>query len=137
MPEYATISLPPLTLSVQWPLEWTPPLRNVQTLSNALSAEPVQGVDYIAEYGLVRMRVRLKGIDTQGETAADHVQRQFDNLCAVVANDSNTFSVTMGGASTGKTVRVFKSDPPVRVDDFVADRRHIRFVDLTLRYLDL
>ena len=136
MPDYATITLPPLTLSVQWPLEWNPPVRSVQTLANALSKEPVQGPDYLSDYGLVKMRVRLKGVDTLGETAGDHLERQFANLCAVVASDTNTFTVIPGGASTGKTVRVFKSDPPVRSEDWLSDRRHIRFVDLTLRYLD-
>lgn len=134
---YATLTLGVLTLQVQWPLTWTPPVRSVNVVSNALSSAPLQVTDYISDFGQVAGRIRLKGIDTLSESAADHLERQMHNLEAVIASDSSLFSVHMSGASTTRTVQVYKSDPPVRVDDWVVDRLHYRFVDFTLRYLDL
>jgi len=125
-----------MVLSCQWPLVITPPTRSVATLTNALAAEPVQGADYISDYGSIAARVRLRGVETQGETAADHLERQWSNLCAFVASDTCTFSLQMRGATAPWTARVFKSDPPVRVDDFASDAARMRFVDINLRYLD-
>jgi hypothetical protein len=136
MPSHATIVLGPLTLKVKWPITRTPPVRQVGVSSNALAEEPVQVTDYISDYGVLAMTVVLRGVETLGESAGAHLDRQQSNLEAVIASDTSTFSLLRGGSVDPWTCRVFKSDPPVVVDDFYSDRQAYRAVDVTLRYLD-
>lgn len=139
MGEYADIQLGPLTLSVQWPVTITPPTRQVTALSNALSLGPVQVTDFISDYGSIDFVAKLVGVDTLHETAGDCLERLDENLRRVIQKAGGLspvqFSMRLVGQSSPWVRTVYKSSPPVRVDDIVSDQSHVRLVVVSLRYL--
>ena len=84
--------------------------RTVVVSCNALSAEPVQTVDYVSGFMPVTIRGWLQGLDTLNETAAEHLVRLRANLKTEVGKDSNTLSIVWLGIGTPETYRVFKNE---------------------------
>ena len=83
--------------------------RNITVVTNALAVEPVQVNAYTAGYMAVRIEAFLLGVDTQNETAQEHLVRQRANLKAEVGKDANTLTIDWRGGAT-ETYRVFKNE---------------------------
>ena len=84
--------------------------RTVTVSCNALSSEPVQTVAYISGFMPIRIDSWLQGLNTLGETAAEHLVRLRANLKTEVGKDHNTLSIVWRGLGTPETYRVFKNE---------------------------
>lgn len=84
--------------------------RTIGVACNALSPEPVQTVDFVSGYMPVRIDGYMVGLDTTGETAAEHLVRLRANLKTEVAKDHNTVSLNWRGYGPSETYRVFKNE---------------------------
>jgi len=67
--------------------------RTVGLSANALARLPVQTVDYVSGYRQIDIEGYLKGRDTIGETAAEHLTRLWSNLEAECLKDANTLTI--------------------------------------------
>lgn len=67
--------------------------RTVGVAANALARLPVQTTDYMSGYRQIEVEGYLKGRDTVGETAAEHLARLWSNLEAECRKDANTLTV--------------------------------------------
>ena len=86
-----------------------PKPRTVGISANALSRAPIQTTDFVSGYRPVSIAGWLKGIDTQGETAAVHLTRLMHNLAAEVARAMNTLTIVWTGGHTD-VYTVYKND---------------------------
>jgi len=85
--------------------------RTIGVSCNALSPEPVQTVDYVSGYMPVRIDGYMVGLDTESETAAEHLVRLRANLKTEVGKDHNTLTIVWRGLeSSPETYRVFKNE---------------------------
>jgi len=109
--------------------------RTIGVSCNALSAEPVQTVDFVSGFIPVRIGGFLIGLDTAGETAAEHFQRLRANLKTEVGKDSNTLSIVWEGIATPETYRVFKNEDYALLFGLSAPVAHWNTFTLTLNCL--
>lgn len=135
MPSSPSALLGAFSIDAQWPITVTPPARVVTVSSNALSTAPVQVNDFVADFGVIQITAIVRGVETQGETAADHLARQIANLCTEVAKDTNDLVVQWGNATTSTTYHIKKSSPPTIVYDVPYGRANVAFVTIELNYL--
>lgn len=111
-----------------------PKPREIVTVTNALATEPVQVMAYVSGYVPVTLPVKLSGIESQGETAAEHLVRMLTNLRTEVEKDTNTLVIEPHGWAA-VTYRVFLNDDfPVNIAALTQSRSVLRF-DLTLNCL--
>ena len=115
-------------------IEIGPLPRNITVATNALAVEPVQVNAYIAGYMGVRIDAFLLGVDTQNETAQEHLARQRSNLKTEVAKDTNTLLIDWRGGSQ-ETYRVFKNEDYALVFATHVQRSHLIDFSLTLNCL--
>ena len=135
MPSSPTAVLGAFSIDAQWPLTVTPPARTVTVSSNALAAAPVQVTDYVSDFGVVNITAIIKGVATEGESAADHLARQIANLVTEVAKDTNTLTITWANATASTAYTIYKSPPPTIVYDVPYGRGNVAFVTIDLNYL--
>ena len=135
MPSTPWAQIDTLYVAVVWPLVVTPPVRGLTVNANALAEHPLQVTDFISDFGSIAFTVKLTGVDTQGETASDHLKRQIANLRAVVGKDTFTFQYRLTGESATATYACHKSLPPVVTMDPLYELRHVAMVDVVLTYL--
>lgn len=83
--------------------------RAIGMSANALAQYPVETTDYIPSYRPIDIGGRLKGVETTGESAADHLQRQWDNLETEVAKDRNVLTLDFG-AATNRVYTVYRNE---------------------------
>jgi hypothetical protein len=83
--------------------------RTIGISANALAEEPVQTVDFTSGYQPIDIAGYLQGIETQDETAAEHLDRLWDNLETECRQPSNTLILDFGSPHP-RTWRVFKND---------------------------
>jgi len=83
--------------------------RAVGLSANALAKYPMQTTDYVSGYRPIEIGGRIDGVETQDETAADHLQRQWSNLEAEVGKDANTLTLDFG-ATSPRVYTVYKNE---------------------------
>jgi hypothetical protein len=83
--------------------------RAIGMSANALAQYPVETTDYIPGYRPIDIGGKLTGVETTGESAADHLQRLWDNLETEVAKDRNVLTLDFG-ASTNRVYTVYKNE---------------------------
>lgn len=83
--------------------------RAIGMSANALAQYPVETTDYISGYRPIDIGGKLTGIETTGESAADHLQRLWDNLETEVAKDRNTLTLDFG-STTNRVYTVYKNE---------------------------
>ena len=106
MPESPTAVLGTFSIDAQWPLTFTPPARTITVSSNSLATAPVQVNDYISDFGVINIPAIIKGVASEGETAADHVLRQVANLTTEIAK-----SLEIETKRTGLIIIMQPSEP--------------------------
>ena len=85
--------------------------RTITVSCNALSLEPVQTVAYVSGFMPIRIDSWLQGLDTLGETAAEHLMRLRANLKTEVGKDHNTLLINWTDVLGDlETYRVFKNE---------------------------
>jgi len=84
--------------------------RTINTNANALSRRPVQTSDYISAFLVIAIEGYLQGVDTQSETAVDHLLRLRHNLKTEVRKDSNLLVIDWLGEGSLETYNVLKND---------------------------
>jgi hypothetical protein len=113
----------------------TAPVRTVGVAANALSKRPVQTTDFISDFGTIAFHARLAGIDSESETAPDHMQRMRDNLETEVAKDSNTFLLSLFGVTSGpRSYSVVKNDHMAETITKATQSRSVIEFDVLLKY---
>lgn len=83
--------------------------RAIGMSANALAEYPVETTDYISGYRPIDISGRLAGIETQDESAADHLQRLWANLETEVAKDRNVLTLDFG-STTNRVYTVYKNE---------------------------
>ena len=83
--------------------------RAIGMSANVLAEYPVETTDYTPGYRPIDIGGKLKGIETIGESAADHLQRLWDNLETEVAKDRNTLTLDFG-ATTNRVYTVYRNE---------------------------
>lgn len=83
--------------------------RAIGMSANALAQYPVETTDYISGYRPIDIGGKLTGIETTGESAADHLQRLWANLETEVAKDRNTLILDFGG-TWSRVYTVYKNE---------------------------
>jgi hypothetical protein len=91
-------------------IELGPLPRSVTVASNALSSEPIQVNAFVSGFMPVAIYGFLEGMDTQDETAVEHLLRLRHNLKTEVAKDSNSLTILWDGVGAPETYRVFKNN---------------------------
>jgi hypothetical protein len=109
--------------------------RTIGLACNPLAAEPKQTFDYVSGYQPVKMRVRLTGVDTTGETAANHLQRQLANLAAEAGKATNTLVIQVWGMADPYNFTVYKNEDFARPITPLVQSRSVMDVELTLNCL--
>jgi len=109
--------------------------RAVGVSSNALAAEPVQTTDFTPDFGVIQFPAKLSGRETVGETAANHLQRMWANLCTEIAKDSNTIVIQPFGMDLSYTYRIFKNDRLGAALTALTQSRSVMTFDVSLKYL--
>jgi hypothetical protein len=109
--------------------------RTIVVAANALSTTPVQVNAYTSDFVKVKLPVKLSGIESQGETAPDHLARMLANLRTEVEKDTNTLTIAPWGMENAYTFAVYKNENfPVVIGTLTQARAVMRF-DLTLTCL--
>ena len=134
MPSAPQALLGAFDLPIRWPITVTAPERTITVSGNALSALPAQTNDYISGFGSIAFTVVLKGVETQGETAADHLARQIANLKTQIAKDNNKFTVQFANATTVDSYDICKNKPPEVVYEEAYGTACMALVDVELTY---
>lgn len=107
--------------------------RTITVCANALSAEPVQVNSFVSGYMPVRIDGFVVGLETQDETAAEHLKRLRANLKTEVGKNANTVSIDWRGLGTLETYRVFKNeDYALVIMDSQMHAQETHRVDFTL-----
>jgi len=109
--------------------------RTIVVSSNALSTKPVQVNAFTSGYRKIVLPVKLAGIDSQGETAKDHLHRMIVNLRTEVAKDTNTLTIELYGIGTPWSYDVYKNEPFDITLDALTQSRSVMKFDLTLNCL--
>jgi len=109
--------------------------RTINVSANALSAAPVQTNAFVSGFRPVKLPVKLAGIESQGETAHEHLQRMLTNLKTEVEKDQNTLLIEPYGMPVVYTYTVYKNeDFPVTIAALTQSRSVLAF-ELTLNCL--
>jgi hypothetical protein len=109
--------------------------RTVGVSANALAPYPMQTVDFISGYRPITISGFLRGLDTMGETAAEHLVRLKSNLRIEVAKDANILTVTWAGVATPDAWAVYKNDDVEFVHEAHIDKTHMVEFSVTLNCL--
>lgn len=110
--------------------------RTIGVSCNALSAEPVQTVDFVSGFMPVTIEEAwLQGLDTLSETAAHHLVRLRANLKTEVGKNHNTLSITWNWSDTLETYRVFKNEDYALTLGWTVQETHRVGFSLTLNCL--
>jgi hypothetical protein len=134
MPSTPQAMLGSFDLPIRWPITVTAPERTLNVSGNALSILPVQTNDYVSNFGTITFVVVLKGIETEGETAADHLARQIANLKTEIASDNNTFTVQFANATTEDSYTILKNKPPTIVHEEAYATACMALIEVELTY---
>ena len=109
--------------------------RTIVVSSNALAPAPVQVNAFTSDFRKIKLPVKLAGIESQGETAKNHLRRLLANLRTEVEKDTNTLVIQPYGMTGSYTYTVYKNeDFPVVMDALTQSRSVMKF-DLTLNCL--
>jgi len=108
--------------------------RTIGVSCNALSPEPVQTVDFVSGYMPVTISGFMVGLDTTGETAAEHLKRLRANLKTEVGKDHNTLLINWTDVLGDlETYRVFRNeDYALVIMDSQMHAKYTHRVDFTL-----
>lgn len=83
--------------------------RAIGMSANALAQYPVETTDYIPSYRPIDIGGKLQGVETMSESAADHLQRLWDNLETEVAKDRNTLTLDFG-STVNRVYTVYRNE---------------------------
>ena len=109
--------------------------RTIGVTCNALSPNPVQTTDFTSGYRPITIEGYLRGIDSQGETAAAHLVRLMHNLRTEVAKDTNTLTIAWPGGAAADVYTVYKNEDVMTRHDLGADVAHRQSFAVTLNCL--
>jgi hypothetical protein len=110
--------------------------REVGISANALAQYPVQTTDYVSGFRPVTIQGwKLAGVETIGESAAEHLERLWANLVTEVAKDSNTLTIAVWGFLTPRVFTVYKNDDIESAIVPLTQSRAVMRFDVTLNCL--
>jgi hypothetical protein len=109
MAEYALATLGSFTAPLKSVKIGAKP-RSISVNANCLTDAPVQTCDFFSGYRPVTLVWKLYGEASEGETAANSLQRQLDALTAEVAKDQNALTIQIWGMNAPYEYTVYKND---------------------------
>lgn len=113
----------------------TPPPRTINVAANCLASEPVQTTAFYSDLGTISFTAKLAGIQTQGESAVDHLARMWANLVTELQKDANTGTLRISDVTAPLTYRIRKNDDPAATVSGLTQSRSVMKFDVSLRYL--
>jgi hypothetical protein len=108
--------------------------RTIPALSNALSVKPVQGPDFQPDFRQIEIvSFSLWGIESQSETAANHLKRLLTNLKTEVGRATNKLTISWWGLRVPYVYTVVKNqDFPYQIEALTQTRKRLDNLSLTL-----
>lgn len=134
MAEYSLIKLGAETLKVLWKQDADLGAAKLEfgVVGNALTREPAQTLEYIADTRAASLYVLIEGEASREESAADNKVRRIHNLAVEVAKATNTLTILGARRSTTTTYRVLKNQPFPQPFNWLFDRGNTALIPLTL-----
>lgn len=109
--------------------------RTINVATNALAANPIQSTAFTSGFRPITIGGFLKGVDTQGETAEEHLVRLVHNLRTEVAKNTNTLTISWANVTAPETYTVYKNEDVDLDYEAHADLTHMVEYTVTLNCL--